>query len=109
MTIHLPAPIAGYFDADKTGNTEAVADWFTENAIVKDEGKEHHGRDAVRAWKTGASQAFSYTVEPFAMLRDGDLTIVTSHLTGDFPGSPVDLRYFFTLSGDKIAALEIRP
>ena len=108
MTIHLPAPIAGYFDADKTGNADAVAGWFTEDAVVTDEGKDHHGRDAVRAWKTGASQAFSYTVEPFAMLRDGDRTIVTGRLTGDFPGSPVDLRYVFTLSGDRIAALEIR-
>jgi hypothetical protein len=32
---------------------------------------------------------------------------VTSHLVGDFPGSPVDLRYFFVLDGDKIASLEI--
>lgn len=35
--------------------------------------------------------------------------IVTAHLTGNFPGSPVDLRYAFTLSGDKIARLEIVP
>ena len=34
---------------------------------------------------------------------------MTSHLEGDFPGSPLDLRYFFTLDGDKIAALEIIP
>lgn len=109
MTIHLPAPIASYFDADKTGSADAVAGWFTEDAVVKDEGREHHGRDAVRDWKTGAAQSFSYVVEPFAMVCDGDQTIVNSHLTGDFPGNPVDLRYIFTLSGDKIAALEIRP
>jgi len=34
---------------------------------------------------------------------------VTSHLVRDFPGSPVDLRYFFILDGDQIAALEIIP
>jgi len=27
----------------------------------------------------------------------------------DFPGSPVDLQYRFTLEGDKIARLEIAP
>jgi hypothetical protein len=32
---------------------------------------------------------------------------VTSHVVGDFPGSPVNLRYFFVLEGDKIASLEI--
>jgi len=37
------------------------------------------------------------------------MTVVTSRLTGNFPGSPVDLRYFFRLEGDKIASLEIVP
>jgi hypothetical protein len=30
-------------------------------------------------------------------------------VTGDFPGSPVDLHYRFTLEGGKIARLEIAP
>ena len=39
----------------------------------------------------------------------GDQTTVTGRVTGDFPGSPVDLQYRFTLEGDKIARLEIAP
>jgi hypothetical protein len=31
----------------------------------------------------------------------------TESVTADFPGSPVDLRYRFTLEGDTIARLEI--
>ena len=27
--------------------------------------------------------------------------------TGEFPGSPIKLRYRFTLAGDKVASLEI--
>ena len=42
------------------------------------------------------------------MVKDGK-TIVTSRLVGNVPGSPVDLRYFFKLEGDKIASLEIIP
>jgi hypothetical protein len=30
-------------------------------------------------------------------------------VTGDFPGSPVDLRYRFRLEGGLIASLEIAP
>ena len=37
----------------------------------------------------------------------GDKTIVTADVSGSFPGSPVQLRYNFTLKGDKIAALLI--
>ena len=47
--------------------------------------------------------------EPFAAEQQGAMTVVTSRLTGNFPGSPVDLRYFFKLEGDKIASLEIIP
>jgi hypothetical protein len=37
-------------------------------------------------------------------------SVVRSRIVGrDRLGSPVDLRYFFRLEGDKIASLEIRP
>lgn len=35
--------------------------------------------------------------------------MVTSRLTGNFPGSPVDLRYLFRLERGKIAQLQITP
>jgi hypothetical protein len=35
--------------------------------------------------------------------------VVTCRLTGSFPGSPVNLRFFFELDGEKIASLEIAP
>src|SRR5262245_594533 len=103
-----PKPIAAYFTAD-SGDGEAVSRCFAENAIVKDEGHTHKGRAAIKAWKTEASAKYQYTSEPFASeAKDGKM-VVTSHLVGNFPGSPVDLRYFFKLEGDKIASLEIIP
>jgi hypothetical protein len=33
--------------------------------------------------------------------------VVTCRLEGNFPGSPVNLRFFFKLSGDKIQDLEV--
>jgi len=34
-------------------------------------------------------------------------TVVTNRLTGNFPGSPVNLEFVFRLEGNKIASLEI--
>lgn len=110
MSIELPHPVAAYFaaDADKS-DRGAVARCFTEDAVVKDEGHSYAGRAAIQKWKEDSSSACQYTCAPFASEnRDGKL-IVTSHLVGNFPGSPIDLRYFFELDGDKIAALEIIP
>jgi len=108
MTLNLPKPIAAYFAADKADG-EAVSQCFTEDALVKDEGHTHQGRAAIKQWKTDASARYQYTSEPFACEQKGGKFVVTSHLTGNFPGSPVDLRFFFELEGDQIASLEIIP
>jgi hypothetical protein len=108
MTLELPKPIAAYFTADK-GDSEAVAECFTENAVVKDEGHTYQGRAAIKQWKTEASTKYQYTSAPFACEQKDGKFVVTSKLTGNFPGSPVNLRFFFELASDKIASLEIIP
>jgi ketosteroid isomerase-like protein len=107
MSIELPRIIADYFEADRNGNPGAVAKLFTEEAVVRDEGHTYSGQDAIRRWKADASKKYTYTVEPFAIATSAGRTIVTSHVVGDFPGSPVDLRYFFVLEDNGIANLEI--
>ena len=109
MKPELPTVIEQYFSADKKGNAQAISDCFTDDAVVVDEGNTYTGREAIRQWMANASTQYTYTVEPFSLTEDGERTIVTSHLVGNFPGSPVDLRYLFLLEGDKIAELEILP
>ena len=108
MAIDLPQAIAAYFAADKRDG-DAVAKCFTERATVKDEGHTYTGHQAIRRWRTDTSTKYDYVSEPFAITTKDGVTVVTSHLTGNFPGSPLDLRYFFRLEGDKISALEITP
>jgi hypothetical protein len=108
MSVDLPKSIATYFSADKAG-AEAVARCFTLDAVVKDERHTYRGQAEIKLWKAGASKKYSYTSEPLTSEQQGALTVVTSRLTGNFPGSPIDLRYFFRLEGDKIASLEIIP
>src|SRR5262245_45124444 len=107
-SLSLPKPVAAYFTADRDDG-EAVSRCFTENAIVKDEGHAHKGRAAIKKWKTNSSEKYQYTSEPFACEEKDGKTVVTSHLVGNFPGRPVDLRYFFKLEGDKVGSLEILP
>lgn len=108
MSIELSRPIAAYFAAD-TRDSEAIAQCFTESAVVTDEGHTYAGRSAIKKWKADASAKYQYTSEPFASEERDGKTIVTSRLTGNFPGSPVNLRYFFELEGDKIESLRIIP
>ncbi|HUE70727.1 MAG TPA: nuclear transport factor 2 family protein [Pirellulaceae bacterium] len=108
MTLELPEPIAAYFTADQ-GDSQAVAQCFTDNAVVKDEGHTYRGWAAIKQWKTDASTKYQYTSEPFECQQQDGKIIVTSRLIGNFPGSPVNLRFCFELEDDKIASLEITP
>lgn len=105
--LNLPAPIAAYFAADQQKNAEAVARCFTAQAVVKDEGHTHSGIDAIKAWKAAASTKYTYTTNPFALEQSDGHQVVTSRVEGNFPGSPVDLRYRFRLERGLIASLEI--
>jgi ketosteroid isomerase-like protein len=108
MPLSLPKPIADYFAADATDGA-TVARCFTADAVVIDEKQAHRGREAITRWKTEASAKYDYVSEPIAIDEQGDKIVVTAHLTGNFPGSPVDLHYAFTLTGSEIARLEIVP
>jgi hypothetical protein len=108
LSIDLPEPIADYFGADRVDG-DAVVRCFTSNAVVKDEGDTYTGIEAITKWKTETSAEYRYTAVPLACERQGCTTVVTSRLTGSFPGSPVTLRYFFRLKRGKIAFLEIVP
>jgi ketosteroid isomerase-like protein len=107
MTIKLPKAVEAYFDADRTGSPDAIAATFTDDGVVRDMGKTHRGRDAIRQWIAEALQEYSYAVEPFFIATESGKTQVTGHVVGTFPGSPIDLRFFFVLAGDKVAELEV--
>jgi len=108
MNLDLPEPVAAYFVADREDG-DAVARCFTEDAVVTDEGHTHRGRTAIKKWKEDASAKYQYICEPFASEGQAGKVVVTSRLTGNFPGSPVDLRFYFTVDRDKIASLEVIP
>lgn len=104
----LPEPIAAYFTAD-CRDVEAIARCFTNDAVAKDEGHSYVGLAAIRQWKSDVAIKYSYRCEPLAVEQKDGATVVTSRVTGNFPGSPVDLRYAFRLERGKIASLEIVP
>jgi SnoaL-like domain len=102
----LPARIAAYFAADQQ-QPDALAGCFTPGATVKDEGRTHTGLHAITAWKAASSAAYTYSVEPLALEEQADGQVVRGRVSGNFPGSPVDLRYHFRLERGLIASLEI--
>ena len=109
MPIELPIAIAAYIAGSNAHDAAACAACFTDDAVVRDEGRERQGNAAIREWMEEVSKKYRPTVDVISVAEKDDKTIVTGRVAGDFPGSSVDLRYAFTLAGEKIARLDIRP
>jgi hypothetical protein len=107
MSVDLPTPIAIYIAAENRGDAEALAQCFTEDAVVRDEGETIQGLAAIKQWKAETREKYQYTVKPLAFAQKDGKAIVTNRLTGNFPGSPIELEFVFTLDGDKIVSLDI--
>jgi len=103
----LPAAVAAYFAADQQNDSAAVARCFSIDGVVVDEAQVHLGPADIARWKADASARYRYRCEPQRVDSADNRHVVTGRLSGDFPGSPIDLRYDFVVNGDEITRLEI--
>jgi ketosteroid isomerase-like protein len=103
----LVGPVANYVAAANAHDIEAMVATFNEGAVVRDEGKDRRGIAAIRQWAVEVSNKYHPTVEALGVAQTEGNTILSGRVSGDFPGSPIDLRYVFTLAGGKIECLEI--
>src|SRR5882724_11623899 len=108
MTLDAPEPVAAYLAAEEAKDADALSCCFTEDGIVHDEGRDYHGRDSIRQWKQEVGTKYRYVLQMVNAQTHGDKVTVRARLTGEFPGSPVELDHIFKLSNNKIASLEIR-
>jgi hypothetical protein len=107
MSTTLSEPLKAYFDAKNRHDIDAMLAPFAADAVVKDEGEERRGLAAIRAWLDETNRKYRPTAEVTDVAATGGWTIVTAAISGDFPGSPAQLRFAFALEAGKVARLEI--
>ena len=105
--MNLPEPIATYVSRANSQDPDGVVACFRQDAIVHDEGQTRQGIAAIGEWAGEVSRKYRPTLEVLEVSEADGVTIVTGRVSGNFPGSPIVLRYRFTLDGTKIARLEI--
>lgn len=109
----LPDVIARYYAAAAAGDLDDVLACFATDAHVRDEGKDYVGSFAIRRWREGVANRFTYTTEITGVDTVGTDTVdvethvVHTHLEGDFPGGVVDLEQRFTVTDGLISDLVI--
>ena len=81
-----------YFDLAPRPDADAYFAQFADDAVVEDEGQAHRGIAAIRAWRSKVPRV-AYTVHDVKATTTGHAAAVD--IAGDFPGSPVTLRFHF--------------
>jgi hypothetical protein len=109
MNETLPPAIESYFSGKNARNFAMAASGFSPSAVVKDESRDHQGADAIRTWIGATTAKYDDRAEVRAVSSNGANVDVTAEIRGKFPGSPIVLRFKFTLDGGQISRLEIVP
>lgn len=107
MALSLPTAIAAYFAAERNQDFDALAQCFSEQGSVLDEGGAHKGPAAIAQWAREAKRKYGHTTEPLSASEVGGKVVVIARIAGSFPGSPIELSHAFEFAGDKIAVLKI--
>ena len=105
-----PDVVRRYFEHDADREIDSIVALFSDDATVVDEAETRHGTTAIRAWQTGPASRYTYTTAVLgAEALTADRFVVTGRLTGNFPGGTAELKWTFTVAGDRISHLVIAP
>lgn len=106
-----PSSVDKFFSAKAGGQVEAALACFTEDAKVLDNGEdlELRGIAEIRDWMTSTVAGYKLTSEIKSGEMRGEEFVARVVVSGDFPGSPYEFAYRFTLRGEKIVELAIDP
>src|SRR5437879_13629762 len=107
--VQLTNPFEACIAGSNTHDADAWAAGFADDAIDRDEGREMRGVAAVRDWMDAAIAKYRHTVEVVSSAKTDGGTMVTCRVSGNFPGSPVELRHAFLVAGAEVAHLELGP
>lgn len=105
MNTKLSQSIETYFRAANAHDSTSLADCFTDDAVVYDEGKVYRGLAAIKEWNETTSKKYELTLEVISATQKDGETVVTAQASGNFDGSPASIDFYFTVENQKIASL----
>jgi ketosteroid isomerase-like protein len=107
----IPPVISEFIGASNKPDPSSYLDCFSEDAVVMDEGRERHCKEAIKKWSEDYHFGANVTLEPKEIKEDKDEVIVTFKLNGDYDKTglpdPLLLDYHFRIKNIKIVNLSI--
>lgn len=107
MTLSLPPLLAAMVAAHNAHDPDAFVACFADDAIVRDEGRRYLGRAEIRHWFEDVARRYGPTFDVTEVFTVDGEPVLAGRVSGNFTGSPIELRYFTGLEDGKIVALKI--
>jgi hypothetical protein len=105
----LPPLLASMTAALNAHDSAAFIRCFTDDAVLRDEGKIHLGKAAIQAWFEDVTRKYQPSLEVTDLGSHDGEPVLTGNVSGTFEGSPIQLRYYMAVDEGKIVALKIAP
>lgn len=105
--MNLPNILSSLVEAQNEFNTAAFANCFTVNATVFDENEKHEGKEAIQKWNEATNSKYQTQLEVISYSETNKESVLKVKVSGTF-GSPIELKYHFTLKEGLIETLEIK-
>ncbi|AQZ82865.1 SnoaL-like domain protein [Acinetobacter calcoaceticus] len=103
----IPEVVSAYFNADQANDVDALNQIFSDSAIVEDENSLYRGIVEIRTWWLAMKEKYQYFLELIEVSNTDHISTVLTQVSGNFPNSPVKLKFQFTLENGKVVKLRI--
>ncbi len=107
MTLRLSPLLDSFVAATNGHDADALTACFVADGIVHDEGVTHRGHAAIRAWFEDVVRKYRFGIEVTGVETVNDETILATRVSGEFPGSPIELHYCLNIGDAQIRGLSI--
>lgn len=105
--MNLPKVLSDLLEAQANFDSIAYANCFSETAVVFDEGKTHKGSIEIERWIAHSNETYKSMMKPLAYEQTGSVGILSSEVSGTFPGSPLILKFHFKIHDELIQSLKV--
>lgn len=105
--MNLPKVISELIRTQNNFDSAAYANCFSESAVVFDEGKTHTGRKEIEDWIADSNERYQSTMKPLSYEVNGKESILKAEVSGNFPGSPLVLKFNFEIVDEQIQNLNV--
>ncbi|MFA6152972.1 MAG: nuclear transport factor 2 family protein [Chitinophagaceae bacterium] len=103
----LPEVLEQLIVAGNNQDSAKYADFFSEDAQVYDEGKNHTGQKSIKEWIAEANEKYNAKTEPISYTSNSGEDVMEARVSGNFEGSPIVLKYHLRINNGKIDYLKI--